>query len=147
MTRKERKEYILNLDKVVKRWRENSYLFAGGCCFSAGQIATLLEKKGIGYKVICWQCGDFNVKNLKDIILNNDCCHVAIQVRIDNQKFIIGGNYYSGCSMNRRTYTDIKSKEIIDYDLLGHFKGCWNLTYNRNLNSRFIKTLTNAVSK
>ena len=47
MTRKERKEYILNLDKVVKRWKRNSTLFCGGCCFSAGQIAKLLEAKNI----------------------------------------------------------------------------------------------------
>ena len=33
MTRKERRDYILALNKVVNRWKANSNLFAGGCCF------------------------------------------------------------------------------------------------------------------
>jgi hypothetical protein len=146
MTRKERKEYILNLDKVVRRWRNNSNLFCGGCCFSAGQIATLLEKKGIGYKVICWQCGDPNEKSLKEIIVTNKCCHIAIQVTINNEKFIIGGGYDVMNFYNRRVY-NIDSNKLIEYDLAGLYAGGWNRKYNRNLNSRFTKTLTNAVSK
>ena len=147
MTRKERKEYILNLDKVVRRWRNNSNLFCGGCCFSAGQIATLLEKKGIGYKVICWQCGDPNEKSLKEIIVTNKCCHIAIQVSLDGRKFIIGGDFPSLWATNVRTYTTISSNTIIDCDMLGVKHNTWNRRYNRRLNTRFVNVLNKAVSK
>lgn len=147
MTAKERKDYILKLDKVVRRWRAKSNLFCGGCCFSAGQIASLLEKKGIRYQVICWQCGDPNEKNLRDIIMYNDCGHLGIQVTLDKKKYVIGGEYFNLLITNKRTYRNIKSETIIEYDLLGAKNNRWNRNYNRGLNSRFTKVLVNAVSK
>lgn len=147
MTAKERKDYILKLDKVVRRWRANSNLFCGGCCFSAGQIASLLEKKGIRYQVICWQIGNPNEKNLKDIIMNSDCCHLGIEVILNKKKYIIGGYYYNLNVTNMRSFTNIKSETIIEYDLLAAKNGVWNHRYNRSLNSRFKTTLTNAVTK
>jgi hypothetical protein len=147
MTQKEKRDYILNLDKVVKRWRANSYLFAGGCCFSAGQIAKLLEKKNIKYSVVCWQCENPRVSSLKEIIVTNCCCHIAIQVTIGREKIIIGGNYGAFMVTNKRVYTNVKSKQIIWFDLLGLQNDAWNPKYNRNLNSRFTKVLSNAVSK
>ena len=147
MTAKERKDYILKLDKVVRRWRANSNLFSGGCCFSAGQIAALLEKKGIRYQVICWQSGNPNEKNLKDIIMYNDCAHLGIQVTLDKKKYVIGGEYFNLLITNKRTYSNIKSETIIECDLLGAKCNRWNHRYNRNLNSRFTKVLVNAVSK
>lgn len=146
MTKKERREYILNIDTVVKRWRDKSNLFAGGCCFSAGQIAKLLEKKKIRYKVVCWQVGDTEIK-LKNIIKHNDCAHVGIQVSLDGKRFIIGGDYYSHWVTSVITYNRIKSKEIIEYDLLGVKIDTWNYEYNRQLNNRFINILNKAVSK
>ena len=147
MTPKERKEYILNLDKVVRRWRDNSNLFSGGCCFTAGQIASLLEKKHIDYQVICWQCGYVNKPDLKEVILNNDCAHVAIQVSIDNEKFIIGGSFNHFLVKSINTYTNIKSEEIVKYDMLAADEGIWNDRYNRRLNTRFTNVLNKSVSK
>ena len=147
MTRKERRDYILALDKVVNRWKRNSRLFCGGCCFSAGQIAKLLEAKGIRYQVICWQSGYREEKHLQEIIINNNCCHVAIQVRLDGQPFIIGGNFFSLWCTNTRTYKSMRSKEIIECDELGVAADTWNWMYNRKLNGRFVGILRKAVSK
>ena len=147
MTRKERRDYILALDKVVNRWKRNSKLFCGGCCFSAGQIAKLLETKGIRYQVICWQAGYLHERCLKEIVINNNCCHVAIQVSLDGQPFIIGGNFSSVWCTNTRTYKSICSKEIIECDELGVAADTWNWTYNRKLNGRFVGVLHRAVSK
>ena len=147
MTRKERKEYILNLDKVVKRWKRNSALFCGGCCFSAGQIAKLLEAKGIRYQVICWQAGDPSVISLRQIVIDNSCCHVAIQVSLDGQQFIIGGNYHSIWATKIRTYSSMCSREIIECDLIGLECDNWNWRYNRKLNGRFTSILVKAVRK
>ena len=144
MTRKERKEFILNLDKVVKRWRINSDLFCGGCCFSAGQIAKLFDEKGIRYKVICWQSGCPEIKSLERIVKENNCCHIAIQVTIGLQKNIIGGDFNSWCVSNKRTYTNIHSEKIIECDLVGVKYDTWNNRYDRNLNKRFINAL-NAI--
>jgi hypothetical protein len=147
MTAKERKDYILKLDKVVRRWRANSNLFCGGCCFSAGQIASLLERKGIRYQVICWQRGNPNEKNLEDIIMYSNCCHLGIVVILNKKKYIIGGEYYSLSTTNIRTFTNIKSETIIEYDLLAAKNDVWNHRYNRRSNGRFKTALTNAVSK
>ena len=147
MTQKERRDYILNLDKVVRRWKTKYKLFSGGCCFSAGQIAKLLEAKGIRYQVICWQAGNPAVRSLKQIIIDNSCCHVAIQVSLDGQQFIIGGNFFSVWASNIRTYTSMRSKEIIECDIIGLECDNWNWTYNRKRNGRFTSILTKAVSK
>jgi hypothetical protein len=144
MTRKERKEFILNLDKVVKRWRNNSYLFCGGCCFSAGQIAKILEDKGIRYQVVCWQSGNPLTISLKTIVKTNNCNHVAIQVSVDGDKLIIGGDFDSWWTTNRRTYRFMKSKTIIDSDKIGVKFDTWNHRYDRSLNNRFINAL-NAI--
>lgn len=147
MTRKERKDYILALDKVVCRWKKNSKLFCGGCCFSAGQIAKLLEEKGIRYQVICWQSGYYKENRLKVIITNNNCCHIGIQVSLDGQPFIIGGNFFSCWCTNTRIYKSMRSKEIIQYDELGVAADTWNNVYNRKLNGRFVRVLKSAVAK
>ena len=147
MTAKERKDYILKLDKVVRRWRANSYLFSGGCCFSAGQIASMLDQKGIRYKVVCWQRGNPNEKNLKDIIMYKNCCHLGIQVILDKQTYLIGGYYYNLGATNIRSFTNIKSETIIEYDLLAAKNGVWNHRYNRRSNNKFKSALTASVSK
>ena len=151
MTTKERQEYILKLDKVVRRWRYKSDLYCGGCCFSASVIASLLEKKGIGYKVICWesnwQSDSTNVKSLKDIIMDYSCGHIAIQVILNKKKYIIGGDFYHERITKVRTFSKIKSGELSEYDSLGANNGVWNHYYNRKLNNRFINVLNNAVSK
>ena len=147
MTKKERREYILNLDKVVKRWRNNSLLFCGGCCFSAGQIAKLLEKKNIRYQVICWERGFPKYKDLKEIVEDNHCCHVAIQVSLDGEKFLIGGDFVNPHVTNIIEYKKIRSEKIIECDLHGVEKNTWNNGYNRKLNKRFINILTKSVEK
>lgn len=151
MTTKERQEYILKLDKVVRRWRYKSDLFCGGCCFSAAVIASLLEKKGIGYKVICWESNWLNdgtdVKSLKDIIMDYGCGHIAIQVILNKKNYIIGGDFYHERITKVRTFSKIKSGELSEYDSLGANNGRWNHRYNRSLNNRFINVLNNAVSK
>lgn len=147
MTKKERREYILNLDKVVKRWRSNSLLFCGGCCFSAGQIAKLLEKKNIRYQVICWERGVPKFKDLKEIVEDNHCCHVAIQVILDGKKFIIGGDFINPHVTNIIEYKKIRSEKIIECDMHGVEKNTWNNGYNRKLNKRFINILTKSVEK
>ena len=147
MTRKERREYILSIDNVVKRWDRNSKLFCGGCCFSAGQISKLLEKKGIRYQAICWQSGRQNEKSLEEIIKTNCCCHIAIQVTLDGNKYIIGGDFDSYAATNVRTYTSISSNTIIDCDMLGVKYDTWNHRYDRRLNKRFVNILNMAVSK
>lgn len=147
MTKKERREYILNLDKVVKRWRDKSNLFSGGCCFSAGQIAKLLDKKKIRYQVICWERGYTYETNLKKIIKDNNCCHIAIQVSLDGKRFIIGGDFHSSWTTGIITYNKIKSKQLEECDLYGVTHDTWNKVYNRNLNNRFINILTKSVEK
>lgn len=147
MTKKERREYILNLDKVVKRWKTNSLLFCGGCCFSAGQIAKLLEKKKIRYQVICWESGFPMFKDLKEIIEDNHCCHVAIQVSLDGKRFIIGGDFSNPHVTNIIEYKKIRSEKIIECDMHGVEKDTWNNAYNRKLNKRFINILTKSVEK
>ena len=141
MTRKERKEYILKLDKVVRRWRNNSNLFCGGCCFSAGQIAKLLENKGIRYDVICWHSGFSYERNLKKIIMKCECAHVGIGVNLDGEKFIIGGGFYHYTVTAIHIYNRMKSEKLIKYDLLASKKNLWNTYYNRELNGRFISIL------
>lgn len=147
MTRKERRDYILALDKVVNRWKRNSGLFCGGCCFSAGQIAKLLEAKGIRYQVICWQGGGSTASTLREIIEENGCCHVAIQVNLDGHPHIIGGNFMSFWVSRVRTYTKMRSQEIIECDLYGAECDNWNWRYNRKLNGRFVGVLHKAVRK
>lgn len=144
LSAKERKEYILNLDKVVRRWRDKSYLFGGGCCFSAGQIAKMLEKKGIRYRVVCWYRGEST--DLKEIVAENNCYHIGIQVILDNKHYIIGGGFY--LPESKKTYKNkVSSDKLIEYDLLGASLKTWNHYYNRSLNNRFINVLHNAVSK
>ena len=147
MTRKERKNYILALNKVVNKWKMNSNLFCGGCCFSAGQIAKILESKGIRYQVVCWQSGYFMENRLSVIVVSNNCCHVGIQVSLDGKPFIIGGNFFSFSCTNVRTYKGMCSKEIILCDELGVAANTWNWEYNRNLNRRFINELKKSVAK
>lgn len=152
MTKKERREYILNLDKVLKRWVINSKLFCGGCCFSAGQVAKLLEKKHIRYQVVCWRDScDTDIINLKDIIKEGYCVHIAIQVRLDGKDFIIGGDLdeYSDYSWHTRviTYNKIRYEKLIKYDLYGLKHYAWNDVYDRSLNKRFINILTKSVEK
>ncbi len=147
MTRQERRNYILNLHNVTKKWRENSYLFCGGCCFSAGQIAKMLEKKHIRYKVICWQdskCYDKSAKTLKNMILRCQCLHVGIAVYLDGETFIIGGRYYNPIS-NKRILSKTKSETIIKCDIIGAELDLWNNTYNRTLNNRYIRSLNKSV--
>lgn len=147
LSAKERKEYILNLDKVVRRWRDNSCLFGGGCCFSAGQIAKMLEKKGIRYRVVCWYRGEST--DLKEIVAENNCYHIGIQVILDSKHYTIGGEFYIPSEYRyRKTYKNkVSSDKIIEYDLLGVTLKTWNHYYNRSLNNRFINVLHNAVSK
>ncbi len=147
MTRKERRDYILALDKVVNRWKKQSRLFCGGCCFSAGQIAKLLETKGIRYQVVCWKAGYLNEKHLQEIVINNNCCHVAIQVSLDSKKFIIGGGFSSFWTTDVKIFRTMCSKEIIECDELGVAADTWNWSYNRKLNGRFVGILHKAVSK
>ena len=147
MTRKERRDYILALDKVVNRWKRNSRLFCGGCCFSAGQIAKLLEAKGIRYQVICWRGGGSAASKLREIIEEHGCCHVAIQVSLDGQPYIIGGNFMSVWVNRVITYNKMRSQEIIECDLYGAECDNWNWRYNRKLNGRFTSILVKAVAK
>lgn len=147
MTKKERRDYILNLDKVVKRWRRNSKLFCGGCCFSAGQIAKLLEEKKIRYQVLCWERGYTIETDLKKIIKDNNCCHIAIQVSLDGKRFIIGGEFNSSWTTSILEYRKIKSKQLVECDLHGVKHDTWNNAYNRSLNNRFINILTKSVEK
>ena len=150
MAQKERREYILNLDKVVKRWSRNSKLFCGGCCFSAGQVAKLLEQKHIRYKVVCWESGtsgEYGEYRLKKIIEQNNCCHIAIQVSLDSKPFIIGGNFYGSWVTSIITYSNIKSKQLVECDLHGVKHDTWNNRYDRSLNKRLINILTKSVEK
>ena len=147
MTRKERRDYILALDKVVNRWKRNSRLFCGGCCFSAGHIAKLLEAKGIRYQVVCWKAGYLNEKHLQEIVINNNCCHVAIQVSLDSKNFIIGGGFTSFRTTDVKIFRTMCSKEIIECDELGVAADTWNWMYNRKLNGRFVGILHKAVRK
>jgi hypothetical protein len=141
------KEFLLDLDKLVKKWRHNANLFCGGCCFSAGQIAKILEKKGIRYQVICWQAGGLPIASLKSIVKNNHCNHVAIQVSLDGEKFIIGGDFHSLSTTNKRIYYFTKSNSIIDSDIIGAKLNTWNHVYDRRLNNKFIDELTILVSR
>ena len=145
MTRKERREYILALNKVVNRWKENSNLFAGGCCFSAGQIAKLLEEKDIRYQVVCWKCWDYKEKNLMETVVKANCVHVGIQVELDGKPFVIGGNYGGIWSCDIKIFKRMHSKQIMACDVIGLALDSWNDMYNRNLNRRFINVLTKAV--
>lgn len=150
MTRKERRDYILNLHRVTKRWRENSNLFCGGCCFSAGQIAEMLEKKGIKYEVVCWQSHGIDnrlARTLKGMVLKSQCNHVGIAVYLDNNYFVIGGSYYGLWSVKTTILTRTDSKKLKECDRLGADLGLWNWRYNRNLNSRYMKSLTKSVEK
>lgn len=142
-----KKEFILNLDKLVKRWRNNSNLFRGGCCFSAGQIAKILESKGVRYQVICWQTDNSLTSSLKTIVKTNNCNHVAIQVSVDGNKLIIGGDFFSFLTVNKRTYRFMKSKTLIESDMLGVEFDTWNNIYNRALNNKFINELNILVSE
>ena len=144
MTQKE-KEFILNLDKLVTRWRYTSHLFCGGCCFAAGQIAKLLESKGIRYQVICWQSGNPLTISLRTVIKTNNCCHVAIQVSLDGKNLIIGGNFHSTDRTNKRTYYFTKSNSIIESDIIGAKLDLWNHRYQRDLNNHFIYELNRLV--
>lgn len=144
LSAKERKEYILNLDKVVRRWRIQSKLFCGGCCFSAGQIAKMLEKKGIRYKVVCWYRGEST--DLKEIVAENNCCHIGIQVILDKKLYTVGGDCYLP-EYRKIHKNNVNSDKLIEYDLLGVTLKTWNHIYNRSLNNRFINVLNKAVSK
>lgn len=146
LTAKERKKYILNLDKVVRRWRFKSKIFCGGCCFAAGQIAKMLEKHGIRYQVVCWDEGRNKSTDLENIITSNNCYHIAIQVSLDSKRFIIGGDI-DNSFRNVITYNRMSSKRLIDCDLLGVKYDTWNYVYNRKLNNRFINILNKSVEK
>lgn len=146
MTQKEKKEFILNLDKLVTRWRYTSHLFCGGCCFAAGQIAKLLENKGIRYQVICWQSGNPLTISLKTVVKTNNCYHVAIQVSVDGKNLIIGGDFHSMYTTNKRTYYFMRSNSIIESDIIGAKLNLWNHIYKRSLNNKFIYELNNLVS-
>lgn len=147
MIQKDKKEFILTLNELVTRWRNVSHLFCGGCCFSAGQIAKILENKGIRYQVICWHSGGLSITSLKNIVKNNHCYHVAIQVSLDGENLIIGGNFHSLCPTNKRTYYFTKSHSIIKSDLIGAELDLWNHTYDRKLNDQFINELNSLVSR
>lgn len=147
MTQKDKKEFLLTLNELVTRWRNTSHLFCGGCCFSAGQIAKILEDKGIRYQVICWQSGNPLTISLKTIVKTNNCNHVAIQVSVDGDKLIIGGDFHSFDATNKRTYYFTKSNSIIESDIIGAQLDLWNHTYDRRLNDQFINELNNLVSR
>lgn len=146
MTQEEKKEFILTLNELVIRWRNTSHLFCGGCCFSAGQIAKILEDKGIRYQVICWQSGGSLITSLKNIVKNNYCHHVAIQVSFNGENLIIGGDFHSWRTTNKRTFYFIKSNSIIKSDLIGVELDNWNHVYDRRLNQQFINDLNILVS-
>lgn len=148
MTQKDKKEFILNLNKLVTNWRNNANLFCGGCCFSAGQIAKILEDKGIRYQVVCWQSGNPLTISLKTIVKTNNCNHVAIQVSVNGDKIIIGGDDFSFCeTVNKRIYRFTKSKTLIESDKIGVQFDIWNPVYDRDLNNKFINELNILVLK
>lgn len=147
MIQKDKKEFLLILNELVTRWRNDSHLFCGGCCFSAGQIAKILEDKSIRYQVICWQSGGSLITSLKNIVKNRHCNHVAIQVSIDGENLIIGGDFHHWSTINRRTYYFTRSNSIIESDIIGAKLDTWNHTYDRRLNDQFINELNNLVSR
>ena len=148
MTQKDKKKFILNLNKLVTKWRNNANLFCGGCCFSAGQIAKILEDKGVRYQVVCWQSGNPLTISIKTVVKTCHCNHIAIQVSVDGNKLIIGGDDFSFYeTVHKRTYHFIKSKTIIESDMIGVKFGTWNHTYNRDLNNKFINELNILVSR
>lgn len=147
MTQKDKKEFLLNLDKLVTEWRKNANLFCGGCCFSAGQIAKILEDKGIRYQVICWQSGYSLITSLKNIVKNNHCDHVAIQVSVDGKNLIIGGDFHSQYTKSKKTYYFTRSNSIIESDIIGAKLNLWNHIYDRRLNNKFINELNTLVSR
>lgn len=141
------KEFILNLDTLVKKWRINYNLFCGGCCFSAGQIAKILEDKGIRYQVICWHTGNLFTISFKTIVKKIKCNHVAIKVSIDGKNLIIGGTVKYREPVNKRTYYFMNSKTLITSDMIGAELETWNHVYNRDLNDKFINELNILTSK
>lgn len=141
MTQEEKKEFIIALNELIIRWRKTFNLFCGGCCFSAGQIAKILENKGIRYQVICWQSGGSLITSLKNIVKNNQCYHVAIQVSFNGENLIIGDDFHSWHPLNKRTFYFTKSNSIIKSDLIGVELDHWNHVYDRRLNQQFIDDL------
>lgn len=141
MTQEEKKEFIIALNELVIRWCKTLHLFCGGCCFSTGQIAKILENKGIRYQVICWQSGNSLINSLKNIVKNNQCYHVAIQVSFNGKNLIIGDDFHSWHPLNKRTFYFTKSNSIIKSDLIGVELDHWNHVYDRRLNQQFIDDL------
>lgn len=82
--------------------------------------------------------------SLETIVKENNCNHVAIQVSVDGDKLIIGGDFFSFFTTNERTYRFMRSKKIIDCDLVGVKFDTWNYKYDRKLNNRFINAI-NAI--
>lgn len=106
---------------------DNTYCInCGGCCFVAYIVAKLLEKDGIEYSVIVYDC---EFKSFYDI----DCAQYHYAIKVGD--IIING------------YEDdeeyVSFNNVCANDLRDHYNECyWNNEYHKKHNSFIKKILT-----
>ena len=145
-------DIIINeLNEKINSYVKNNHLFCGGCCYSAYVLARNLKMLGIKYKVVLFQYLDIlHAKNFYDAINGTGVSHVAIEVRYDHKKFMIGDcsgiyDFFSntGYKYKIKKYRDIEPEEI----LKGYRNNSWNWRYNTHNNGPLTRDINRIAKK
>ena len=144
-----RNAFITALTNVINDYVENNELFAGGCCYSAYLITSALKKAHIKYDVMMYQYQEIiNVNNFNDAINGNGVSHVAVAVRYNRRKMVIGScegihQYFSATGYEYKvwTYKNVDPQEL----LAGYKHNNWNRCWNTRLNKCIAKEIERIV--
>ena len=142
---KNRTNKLNTLIETVDYWADNLYLFGGGCCFAAAEIAKIFERVGIRYDVVGFLYNDsIGVHQFNN--LNGTCGlgHIAIRVRL-NGKFVFIGDAsrtaacfdMNGVEWEQHVYRNVNSKDL-EYM---YKNNDWNTMWMTFLNKHFISSI------
>lgn len=120
------------LDSFCKYLNSEYHINAGGCCYIAYILASLLKKDGFRYKLVIWSDDPIN-KTFTKIKTSN--FHYGI---------LLGGCFINGnrCHNDRTLFETFYSRVKVT-DILKHYnEKSWNNYYDRKQNSFILKMIT-----
>ena len=151
MNKAKKIEFIKEINEVVNVYVNMHKLFCGGCCYAAFLIASCFDMVGIKYKTAIFQYYDIlNVRNFNKAINGNGVAHVAIEVKVNGVKTVIGScdgvyRYFNSSKehFHIRHYSKVNPYMILE----GYVNNSWNDTYNRANNISLAKDITKVLEK
>ena len=153
MNNKDTKSAIQGIANVINNYVEHSYLFSGGCCYSAYVIAKHLEMLGIKYRTVLFQYADvLKVRSFKKAFADPDShiAHVAIQVKYEGRWLFFGScdgiiRYFTvnDYEYKVRVYRGITSEQLKK----AYYGREWNWMYDRSNNGPLMRDIKRVAEK